>query len=816
MSMPFGSRHGVFVAAAMFALFLAQMSMPLTAAAAATDTAIDEIIVTAQRREEKLSDVPISVEARTGDDLARRGIVDTKSLDQISPSLTFNENFTAASSSVLMRGASSQAVVGGIQPSTAVVIDGVPTARQAEFITDLMDIDRIEILGGPQGTLFGKNSSAGVINIVSKKPTDRFEGSAEVGGTTDGEYSVRGMVNVPLPDHSGALRVNAFYRNQDPLVNNIAGPDAYGRTAWGVMARLRYDFTDHFNVLLSGAFSRSLSTYVQNLVIDPISGPLGILQRELLGSASYGRGSTTINQDSPGLNDLRVSSIVSEMTWQASEGLSIVSLTGFRNVSTYSDDDVDSGPTGVQPGRGFVGLGSYPIMYAYTGYGHFPDRWHYFSQELRANYTAGRLAVVAGAYYQDYHESSFDHDPIVFDSSYFNGTYGPVTPGFSGVPAGILFFNDTTPTAQVTNRTGAVFGDLTYHLTDGVSLFGGLRQTRETYRINYTRDDYFNPIGLDAGGNFVSFGVFDPLTMVNTAPPINHVGFTTSKSVNNTSGRAGLQWQPTAAQNYYASFNRGYKGPAGDTGGSSTNSPQTPAILKPEISTSYEVGAKLNLLDSRLRINLALYDMTIRNIQQSSTVPGTLNTALINAGDLKVDGVEFSFKAAVSRHVRFDGGLAYTDARYHGGFFACNQAQTPGIAPCTIDNNGDGVADTQTLSGEQAIGSPKWKVIVGPTFTQDLPDGWDVALSVNYTARSSIQFQLGDDPKTREPSHSFVDASLDFASASGWSVVLYGKNLTNEFYYDDLNHVDGFIGQSFGRIARDSRRYGGLTIKRAF
>jgi iron complex outermembrane recepter protein len=816
MSMLFGSRRGVFMASAMFALLLTQMSMPLGAATAATDTTVEEIIVTAQRREEKLSDVPISVEARTGDELARRGIVDTKALDQISPSLTFNENFTAASSSVLMRGASSQAVVGGIQPSTAVVIDGVPAARQAEFITDLMDIDRIEILGGPQGTLFGKNSSAGVINIVSKKPSDRFEGSAEVGGTSDGEYSVRGMINAPLPDHSGALRVNAFYRNQAPLIDNIAGPDAYGRTAWGVMARFSYDFTDHFNALLSAGFSRTLSTYVQDLVIDPISGPLGDLQRQLLGSASYGRGSTTINQDAPGLNDLRVSSVTSELTWQASDHLSVVSLTGFRSVSTYSDDDVDATSAGVQAGRGFVGLGSYPILYGYTGYPHFPDKWHYFSQELRATYTAGRVAAVGGAYYQDYHENSFDHLPLIFDSSYFNGTYGPVTPGFGGTPSGVLLFNDTTPTALVTNRTGAVFGDLTYHLTDVVSVFGGLRQTRETYRVNYTRDDFFNAIGLDAAGTFVSFGVFDPLTVINTAPPINHVAFDTSRAVNNTSGRAGLQWQPTAQQNYYASFNRGYKGPAGDTGATSTNSPQTPAILKPEISTSYEVGAKLNLLDSRLRINLALYDMTIRNIQQSSTVPGSLNTALINAGDLKVDGVELSFKAAASRHVRLDGGLAYTDARYHGGFFACNQAQTPGVAPCTIDNNGDGIPDTQSLSGEQAIGSPKWKVVIGPTFTQDLPDGWDVALSVNYTARSSIQFQLGDDPKTREPSHSFVDASLDFASASGWSVVLYGKNLTNEFYYNDLNHVDGFIGQSFGRIARDSRRYGGLTIKRAF
>lgn len=806
-------------------LAIAGVAQPACAqtAPAADPPAVDDIVVTAQRREQRLSDVPISVQAITGEVMARRGIEDTRALGQISPSLSFAEAFTATASSVILRGVSSAAVAGGIQPSTAVVIDGVPTARQSEFITDLADIDRIEVLSGPQGTLFGKNSTAGVINIVTKKPAKHFEASAESGITTDDEYLFKGMVNVPFANNAAALRINAFYRDQNPIVKNVSGPDAYGRKSRGVQGRLSYDVSDTFNALVTVGYTRSESTYTQQLLIDPITGALGDLQRSLFGASHIGRGRDTINQDAPGLNDIRTTSAVGELTWKPSDTFSVVSLTGYRNVHTYADNDIDSGPAGFVSGSGFHGLGSYPIYPIYSGYDHFPVSWHYISQELRATYSNSRLTVIGGLFYQDFRENYNDNVPIIFDSSYFNGTYGSVTAGFEGVPSGILFYQATNMFARTHDRTAAIFGDVTYKVTDTVSLFGGLRQTHENYRLDYSRRSYFSAIGQIVDGAFVSYGNFDPITGAlsadptpNTeASPYSNIDILSKKVVNNTSGRIGAQWQPDRDLNFYASINRGYKGPAGDQG-SQVNNVSAPALLDPEIATSYEIGAKVSLFDRRLAMQVALYNQTIKHIQQSSTLPNSVLTQLINAGDLRSRGVEFNFQGVVSSRLRFDGGLAYTDAEYRGGFFSCNQAQTPGVAPCTLDNNGDGVAETQSLTGQPAIASPKWKVLFGGTYTMPIDAGWNVALNVNYDWRSAIQYQLGNDPATREPHHGFLDASLSFFSDGGWTAKIYGRNLTNEFYYNAIDHADYFIGKSYGRLARDYKRYGGLSVSKTF
>src|SRR6266404_1130565 len=168
---------------------------------------LGEIIVTAQRRSERLIDVPISVQAISGDQLSTKAISDTRDLGTIAPTVNFSTGYSALSTAFSLRGVSSLALQTGMQPSTAMVVDGVALARQAEFIANLSDIDRIEILNGPQGTLFGKNSTAGVISIVTKVPTRYLEGVIEGVATNDSEYRTRGMVNVPVTEGI-RLRVN--------------------------------------------------------------------------------------------------------------------------------------------------------------------------------------------------------------------------------------------------------------------------------------------------------------------------------------------------------------------------------------------------------------------------------------------------------------------------------------------------------------------------------------------------------------------------------------------------------------------------------
>src|SRR3546814_547769 len=155
---------------------------------------IQDIVVTAQRRSERLSQVPISVQAVTGDQLARSAVLDTRMLESISPSVNFTGGFNGSATSLSVRGVSSTSYEGGIQPSVALVVDGVPVARQNEFLFDFSDIERIEVLSGQHGTLFGKISTGGVVSVVTKRPTAHFAGSIEGLATPDEDYSVRGIV----------------------------------------------------------------------------------------------------------------------------------------------------------------------------------------------------------------------------------------------------------------------------------------------------------------------------------------------------------------------------------------------------------------------------------------------------------------------------------------------------------------------------------------------------------------------------------------------------------------------------------------------
>jgi iron complex outermembrane receptor protein len=182
---------------------------------------LTEVVVTAQRRTERLENVPISIQAISSEQLERGGISDTRDLATISPMINFSTGNSANATAFSLRGVSSLAVQNGIQPSTAMVVDGVALARQSEFIANLADIDHIEVLNGPQGTLFGKNSTAGVINIVTKVPTDKYEALIEGLATTDSEFGGRAMANLPITD-AIRIRLNGFYRDQEPLIKNIA------------------------------------------------------------------------------------------------------------------------------------------------------------------------------------------------------------------------------------------------------------------------------------------------------------------------------------------------------------------------------------------------------------------------------------------------------------------------------------------------------------------------------------------------------------------------------------------------------------------
>lgn len=779
--------------------FIGAVSAPGAAAAAEQTTAtrssdggapvIEEVVVTAQRREQAISQVPISVQAITAERVERAG-QDTRSLVALSPSVTYRSGYNANSSGFTIRGVNSISINGGVQPSTAMVIDNMPIYRQGEFIADLGDVDRVEVLRGPQGTLFGKNATAGVINIVRRRPADTFGGEIEAGGTNDKEWWTRGIINIPI-NSQVRLRMNGFYRNQAPLLHTPNGVDLAWLKSFGGSIKLAVDITPDLDWLLTASYAQLRQSYGQHITIIPSTYrlPNGALLGPLKQAATGirgGYGNTDINTDLPAIDYNTSRGIISEFNWHASDNLVVTSITGFRIYKSNNRVDVDGTPVGFKPGVGFTpNPTNYPIATMDLGMTQ-PERDRYGSQEVRLTYTGDRTSVVSGVFYQDVQvDAGPNITPLILNGAYL------------GFPSSLNFINISPYFYRLQDRTAAAFADVTYKWNDQISTFGGLRYTAEKIKFNYRRTAYFTPVGVGYNPNNNTFSV-----------PGTKTEFLATDHQNSWTGRFGVQWRPTEGQNYYVSYNRGYKGPAVD-GSGSPNRAET-AITRPEIARAYEIGTKQRMLDGRLAWALALFDQRIKDIQQTGVVPGTVITQLVNAGDLETKGVEAEFQFAATSELRLSGGVTYLDAKYDSGSArtTCNASQTAGL-------QGGCVNGTQSLTGVQAISSPKWRYNLTLDYQRQLnfiPAS--LAFTMNWIWTDDMPFTPDADPLTVEPSHGFLTADATITSNDKhWEFRVFGRNLTNEFYYITRSSANTIIDRGFGYVARDFRPYGGISVK---
>jgi iron complex outermembrane receptor protein len=746
---------------------------------------LEEIIITAQRRTEKLIDVPISVQVITGDQLSEKAISDTRDLATIAPTVNFSSGYSALSTAFSLRGVSSLALQTGIQPSTAMVVDGVALARQAEFISSLSDIDHIEVLNGPQGTLFGKNSTAGVISIATRAPTRQLEALIEGMATNDSEYRTKTMVNVPITD-TVRLRINGFYDNQKPLIENLTGPDVLGAESYGANMKVAFDLGDKADFLISGTYSHTNSSAGQ---FSPVgANAFGYaFQKAAIGSATICRCVPTINTDESAIDLYKTTSASGRLNWSISDKLNLISVTSF---SRFNEDDkisADLTPFSVIVGRSqpMPGAGGYPFQGVDPGlYNNNPDGFHYVSQETRLNYIADPVNVVVGAYYQSYFERYRLDLPFILDGS------------LVGATPGVPFFSLQYPKAELRDRTASLFADSTVAITKVLKTFGGVRFTNERVAVNYHRDDYFGPASL-----------FDQRTGVFAAPPVQTVNTTSVRIINNVSGRGGVEFEPTENSNFYASYARGYKAPAASLGQNLL--PGADPIIQPEIADSVEVGAKVRVLENRVAMNIALFNERIQGIQLGVIEPGVVYTqVLINAGTLRTRGVEADGTWALTPQFKLGGAFAYDDTAYSGFNYTCNTTQ---LASGTCPNYPS--PGFQSINGQQAIESPKIKYSLSSDYANMWP-GTHIGYyaHVDWTWNSAIYYELGQDPISREPSHGLLNASVGFKGEQDkWEIQLFAKNLTNKLFFTAMNNV-GTIARPTGYLSRDFQRYGGVKV----
>ena len=780
-----------FMRASLFAsaAIMIGVSLPAMAQDAPADdeSANAEIIVTAQKREERLQDIPLAVSVIGGDAVANNGGITLENAQYLVPSLNFRKSGTSLNQALFLRGVGTINFSIAAEPSVAAVLDGVVLSRAGEGFTDLFDVERIEVLRGPQGTLFGKNASAGVVSIVTKRPTADFGATVEASYFTKSEYRGRATVNVPLAANVRS-RFTGFYGNYDGNVNNLTkGSKVNGYEHYGVRGAIEADVSENIMLTLRGDYRKANDDCCAEIIGTT---PTNAAALALANTGFIGADSRNIRQN--------LVTATKEESWgislQADIALGEHSLTSITSYRGWDNTEIRDGDWLDQP---YVGLNQL--------HDNGPQTSNTFSQELRVASPTGQfLEYVVGAYYSKAEsDRTFTRNVITCSAS----TLAAVVPGLVPCSTASGASTITTPAGTAdfgsTFKNVSVFGQTTLNLSDSLRLIGGLRYTHDTLDVNHIRRTTLSGPGVQ--GNFDA-GVYNN-GLVATLPATgfvagtsNGVPFTTSTSNNNLSGKAGVQADLTENNMAYASYTRGYKGPAYNIFYNLTT--VGAGVIAPETVNAYEVGFKNTFLDGDLIVNLAAYYAKYNNYQANSPdfVAGVRTTRLTNAGSVSTKGFELDFVATPSRNFTLSGGVAYNKAR----------VEDFRLPP--------GADSTQLLAkGTPLANAPKWKMSLGAQYDIETSGFANIELGSQIAMQSDQIYELSPNPAVRLGSTVDGYAIVDLTAAlvdpnDGWRVAFQVKNLFDKSFASSI--VSGGPGGSFRYIIpREADRYFGVTAK---
>lgn len=731
----------------MLSPILAIALLPATHHVTAQEGFLEEVIVTATKREQSLQDVSIAVTAISAADLLANQIHTSEDLAAMVPSLTVQKGSNNRQTSFNIRGIGTQSFSTAAEPSVSTMVDGVVMGRSLSAFMQLMDLERVEVLRGPQGTLFGKNSTAGVVHLITQKPSDEFSVDTMLGVEEGQAYRAGFNVSGPISDTFG-YRVSGFGNTTDGWIHNVAtGEDLNNRDEWSGRAKLRWNPSDNLELLWSSDYTRldcncTTSTLRSANLADGINA--AALQDALdeIAPVVPGPENTDVNLNGAVYNDQELWGHSLTANWSLGDFL-LTSITAYREASITALGDTDGRPTAP---LGFFQIGS-------------TDQ-EQFTQELRlTSPTDGRLNYMVGLFY-------FDQTVARQFRRQFE---------FPGLPPGIGI-----STFSVDTTNWAAFGQATYNITDQWRLTAGIRFTDDQLDFIFGRTREGFPVGVPA--------------------PVDATPGGTDED--DLSGKLSLGWTPFEDGLVYLNFTQGYKGPAYDV--TFGTAPTTLLPVNPETSDSWELGFKSVLFDRRLRLNVALFHSSYDDFQGQAFFdpdgspdcpadnpgcdpedePGSF--ALVNAGEVQTEGIEIDFVAMPSANLRISGGLALIDAEiveYPGG--NCSFGQT-GRGECP---NGD-----QDLSGGEMPFSPDWKASVSAQYTIETGGVFDVVLQTTVRAQDDVLFDLAQDENARFGGYEVVDLAVKLQSQDKhWSANLYVKNVFDEFYVSGIGSLPTFF-----------------------
>ncbi len=764
-------------------VMLAVLAVLSAASAAAEETTtLGEIVVTAQKREQKLQDVPIAVSVIDGSLVESTGGFNAESLKQLVPSLNIRKTNTQLNQALFLRGVGTINFAIAAQPSVAFVLDGVVLSSAGEAFGDMYDVERVEVLRGPQGTLFGKNSSAGVVSVVSKKPNAEFGGYVDVGWFEDDEKRVKASLNAPLSD-TLRTRTTATWGDFDGYIDNIsttpAGGKLNGYDRWGIRSIWIADPSDNLQLTFIGDYRRSDDNCCVEVIGGAPTGAQAAAITLLLDGTDFLRGdeSRRVRQN------LVMSS--EEEAWglsaQADVGVGNYTLTSITAYRTWDSTEIREGDW-LDAGPAYVGINQLHDL--------GPQTQDTFSEELRIASPGGEtFDYIAGIYYANTDaERYFQRDTQVCRSS----TLPADATGLQPCAAAASVIEAPTANALFSAKfeNYAIFADGTFNLSDRWRLIAGARWTKDELSFKHTYN--FSPT-VGPGIRDIS----DPeCTVLGVVCAGNARTITGSNSSDEASGRAGVQFDATDNVMTYATYARGYKGPAFNVFFNMRL--RDAEVIDAETVDSFEVGIKSTLLDGRMILNGAAFSAKYDNFQANNFLflNGTLITTLTNAGKVSTEGLEFDFLAKPSGNLSLSGGVAYADARVDKFF------TPPGSTPTVLDNTKLPLAPE--LKGSLAA---QYRIALSSV---------DIIPSLLFVYTDKQFADLNEPAITLIPSYSTVDVSVAIADKNDkYRVTLVGRNLTDESFAALITR-GGPGGAPRLQIPRDADRYFGVQFRMNF
>jgi len=740
--------------------------------------AYGDIIVTARRRAESAQKVPIALTALSGEQVAPPGVLGLTQVSQLAPSLQLTAT-NARQTNINIRGLGATPAFAslGLEYGVGVYVDQVYLSRPAQTAFDLFDLERVEVLRGPQGTLFGKNTTAGAINISSRAPSFDPEFTGELSLGNYGAFQARATGSTAITDDVAVRLTVTNTTRERGFIRNVRGGRLADLHSFSGRGQLLFKLSDAASLRLIGDYSDlsqdcciGTMTSVRTTRVDGSPLPNNFYQRaarfnyQPLPIDPFARRVDLNRKTNLALKTGGVTGIFDIDVGSAT----ITSVTAWRKLHYRPNIDGDT-----------LGLD------IFTNAGVVEDQ-EQFSQELRiaSNSPDAVVDYVAGLYYFD--QTIDNHFFTYYGSDAALWILGPAAGSTGPSIGGQAALNGLMVDgyAQAKTRSKAAFGQLVWHITDRFDLTAGARYTWERksgFFEQFQSGPALTPTQILFGAQAIrnSFG-----------PNVPRFDLITRE--NKFSGLVTASYQITDDVLAYATYARGFK-----SGGLNLNPTNAPRVIAPERVDSFDIGLKTSLLDRRVTFNLSAFETRIRNYQSQQIDTAVAQVAYIaNVGTVRSRGIEADLTVRPARGLSLFASGAYIDAVYRD--FS--------NAPCPVEYLGlQAVCD---LSGRNLPGVSKYSGSIGGNYSMMLNSGSEVYVNGDYSYRSryNATYNLPEDSEVK--AFGVANARIGIRSSNAnWDISLYARNLFNEKYISNINPAAFNTGQYSGSPG-EPRTYG--------